>query len=41
MFVDASALTAIPTDESDARQLLARLQKADRALPRRWRFGRW
>jgi ribonuclease VapC len=28
MFVDASALTAILTDESDARQLLARLQKA-------------
>lgn len=29
MFVDASALTAILTDESDARQLLARLQRAN------------
>lgn len=28
MFVDASALTAILTSESDARQLLARLQTA-------------
>jgi len=28
MFVDASALTAILTDESDARELLARLQNA-------------
>ena len=28
MFVDASALTAMLTDESDARQLLARLQNA-------------
>lgn len=28
MFVDASALTAMLTDESDARELLARLQNA-------------
>jgi ribonuclease VapC len=28
MFVDSSALTAMLTDESDARQLLARLQNA-------------
>jgi ribonuclease VapC len=32
MFVDASALTAILTDESDARQLLARLQKANKRI---------
>jgi ribonuclease VapC len=28
MFIDASALTALLTDESDARELLARLQQA-------------
>ena len=32
MFVDASALTAILTEESDARELLARLQNADRRV---------
>ena len=28
MFIDASALTALLTDEDDARELLARLQQA-------------
>lgn len=32
MFIDASALTALLTDEDDARELLARLQGADRRL---------
>jgi ribonuclease VapC len=32
MFVDASALTAILTDEADARALVARLQKARRRV---------
>jgi len=32
MFVDASALTAMLTDENDARELLARLQQTDRHL---------
>ena len=32
MFVDASALTAILTDESDARALAARLQRARRRM---------
>jgi ribonuclease VapC len=32
MFVDASALTAMLTDENDARELLARLQQSDRRL---------
>ncbi len=32
MFVDASALTAMLTDESDARQLLARLQRTGTRL---------
>ena len=27
MFIDASALTAMLTDEADARELLARLQR--------------
>lgn len=32
MFVDASALTAILTDEADARALVARLQRARRRM---------
>ena len=32
MFVDASALTALLTDENDARELLARLQQNRRRL---------
>ncbi|SFM14397.1 type II toxin-antitoxin system VapC family toxin [Methylobacterium pseudosasicola] len=32
MFVDASALTAILTDEADARALVARLQQARRRM---------
>lgn len=32
MFIDASALTALLTDEDDARELLARLQRAKRRL---------
>lgn len=32
MFVDASALTAMLSDETDARELLARLQRARRRL---------
>lgn len=32
MFVDASALTAILTDEADARVLVARLQRAQRRI---------
>lgn len=32
MFVDASALTAILTDETDARALVARLQRARRRM---------
>ena len=32
MFVDASALTALMTDESDARELLARLQGTKKRL---------
>jgi ribonuclease VapC len=32
MFIDASALTALLTDEAEARELLARLQGASRRL---------
>ena len=32
MFIDASALTAMLTDEADARELLARLQRATTRL---------
>lgn len=32
MFIDASALTALLTDEDDARELLARMQYAGRRL---------
>jgi ribonuclease VapC len=32
MFIDASALAALLTDEEDARELLARMQEADRRL---------
>jgi ribonuclease VapC len=32
MFIDASALTALLTNEDDARELLARLQRAKRRL---------
>lgn len=32
MFIDASALTALLTNESDARELLARLQRTKRRL---------
>lgn len=32
MFIDASALTALLTNEDDARELLARLQQAPRRL---------
>lgn len=32
MFIDASALTAMLTNEDDARELLARLQRAQRRL---------
>jgi ribonuclease VapC len=32
MFIDASALCALLTDENDARELLARLQKSPRRL---------
>ena len=32
MFIDASALTAILTDESDARELLARMQRSSRRI---------
>jgi ribonuclease VapC len=32
MFIDASALTALMTDESDARELLSRMQRARRRL---------
>ncbi len=31
MFIDASALTALLTDEDDARELLARLQQSEAA----------
>jgi len=32
MFIDASALTALMTDETEARELLARLQRTNRRL---------
>ncbi len=32
MFIDASALTAILTDEPDARELLARMQRSPRRI---------
>ena len=32
MFIDASALTALLTDEDEARELLARLQQTERRL---------
>lgn len=32
MFIDVSALTAILTDESDARELLARMQRSSRRI---------
>lgn len=40
MFIDASALTAMLTDEDEARELLARVQRSTARLTFRWPSGR-
>ena len=40
MFIDASALTAMLTDEDEARELLARVQQSTARLTFRWPSGR-